>query len=231
MAKLEFKNSWFNRRKSRASSDVGDAEETYLVDGKQVKQLATGIEENQPLDDEGNPLLLKGYVNTNNWNIDMARVYHFTVQIDQIPSNLPEHSIYTKFLPVSKFKYAPVGINSEDLEIGSFSKFPLPVGREIGTLDITLVDTADRYYEKQVAYWYARSAPSDGYAPYISDIVGLLTYRSYNPFGTQLTESKLVVIPTGSYEIERDPKENELNAISFQVAVIGVYSELSDRNI
>ena len=231
MAKLGFKSGWFNKKKSKASSEVVDANSTYLVDGKQVSELTTGIEENVPIDDEGEPLLLKGYVNTSAWNIDMARVYHFTVQIDQIPTNLPEHSVYTKFLPVKSFKYSPVGVNTEDLDIGSFSKFPLPVGREIGILNITLVDTADRYYEKQVAYWYARSAPSDGYAPYLAEIVGLLTYRSYNPLGTQLTESKLIVVPTGSYEIDRDPEKNELNEISFELAVVGVYSELTDSDI
>ena len=228
MAKLGFKNGWFNRKKSKASSEVVDADETFLVDGKQVKQLATGIEENAPQDDEGNPVTLKGYVNQAVWNIDMSRVYHFTVQIDQIPSNLPAHSVYSKFLPVKTFKYSPIGVATENVDLGAFINFPLIKGREIGTLDISLVDTADRYYEKQVASWYARTAPSDGFAPYIADIVGLLTYRSYNNLGTQLTESKLIVMPTDSYEMERDPEKNELNTISFKLAVIGIYSELKD---
>ena len=38
-------------------------------------------------------------------------------------------------------------------------------------------------------------------------------------------------MPTDAYEIERDPEKNELNTISFKLAVVGVYSELSDYDI
>ena len=228
MGKLGFKNGWFNRKKSKASSEVVDAESASQESGENLT-LPAHVEQNvYPQDDEGNPVTLKGYANQAVWNIDMSRVYHFTVQIDQIPSNLPAHSVYSKFLPVKTFKYSPISVATENVDLGAFINFPLIKGREIGTLDISLVDTADRYYEKQVASWYARTAPSDGFAPYIADIIGLLTYRSYNNLGTQLTESKLIVMPTDSYEMERDPEKNELNTISFKLAVIGIYSELKD---
>ena len=231
MAKLEFKGGWFNKKKSKASTDVVDAKSATQDNGKSLT-LPGKIEQNvYPQDSEGKPITLKGYANQAIWNLDMSRVYHFTVQIDQIPTNLPAHSVYSQFLPVKTFKYSPMSVANENVDLGAFINFPLIKGREVGTLDISLVDTADRYYEKQVAYWYARTAPADGYAPYLEEIIGLLTYRSYNNLGTQLTESKLVVMPTDAYEIERDPEKNELNTISFKLAVVGVYSELSDYDI
>ena len=63
MGKLGFKNGWFNRKKSKASSEVVDAESASQESGENLT-LPAHVEQNvYPQDDEGNPVTLKGYAN------------------------------------------------------------------------------------------------------------------------------------------------------------------------
>lgn len=164
--------------------------------------------------------------NVNLWKIDMGKEANYTVQISGISKPNMKHETWGSFLPVKSVDYTPVAIETLKLKAGIFTDLPIPVGRRIGKIDLTIQDTEDHYFENQFYSWYNQMIPdNDGYVGYFEDMVKSFVYTEYDNRGKTVKTYYMEVIMDGDLKISRSYDNNSLKTFSVSLLIVGIIDD------
>lgn len=163
--------------------------------------------------------------NVDLWKIDMGKEANFTVQISDISKPNMKHKVWGPFLPIKSISYEPVAIETQKFKAGIFVDLPIPVGRRIGKIELTVQDTEDHYYENQFYDWYTHTIPdSFGYIGYFEDMVKTFTYTEYNNIGKTVKTYYMEVLLDGGLQVSRSYESKDLKTFSVTLLVVGLIS-------
>ena len=163
----------------------------------------------------------KQYINIPNiFAADMAQSRFFKVRL-----STPEKDITNiagmDCLPVKNISYTVTGIETMNLPIGVFRDIPIPIGKRLPRISMTLVDNRIDVIESQLRAWYVSMIPSkQGTIGYLDQMVGSLTYESYDTSGnTNFTYSAFVML-SEDFSMSRDYEANELKSMEISLIVL-----------
>lgn len=159
---------------------------------------------------------------------DRAQSRFFTVTIDKFDSNtnnLFENTTVTnkeiEGLPVKNMSYIISGIDSMVLPIGVFKDVPIPTGKRLPKITLTLIDDRMDQIETALRNWCNVMIPSEsGIIGYLDDMVGTLIYTSYDTSGDVNFTYQANVILTDDFSMSRDYETNELKAMEISLVVL-----------
>lgn len=161
--------------------------------------------------------------NVDLWKIDMGKEPNFTVQISGISKPNMKHTYWGEFLPIKSLNYVPVAIETLKINAGIFKDLPIPVGRRIGRIDLTLQDTEDHYFENKFYEWYNTMIPdSNGYVGYFEDMVKNFTYTEYNNRGKSIKTYYMEVIMDGDLKVSRSYDNSTLKTFDVSLLIVGI---------
>ncbi|MFA6358806.1 MAG: hypothetical protein WCY09_09150 [Candidatus Omnitrophota bacterium] len=167
------------------------------------------------------PTVLQGGIaNTvsvgNQFSADMAQSRFFTVNLDTI-----DNVNGMKSLPVKSISYTVTGIDTMSLPIGVFKDIPIPTGKKLPRITLTLIDDRMEQIESQIREWYEIMIPTgSGTIGYLDDMIGVLTYESYDTSGDINFSYQANVILTEDLTMSRDYETNGFKILEISFVVL-----------
>ena len=162
----------------------------------------------------------------NKFAMDMAQSRFFTVEIE----GFSQYDINLGGLPVKSISYTITGIETMPLSIGVFRDIPIPIGKKLPKLSLTLADDNIDQLETQFRVWYDSMFPkaSTGTVAYLNEMVRRLQYTSYNTSGVLNFSYSANVILTDDISISRDYESNGLK--EFEISLIILNDQITVNN-
>lgn len=159
----------------------------------------------------------------NMFSMDMAQSRFFTVELGA--PNKSKNKISTfkgmEGLPVKNISYTVTGIETMTLPIGVFRDLPIPIGKKLPTITLTLLDSGIDQIEMQLRDWFESMIPSSkNTISYLDDMVGTLKYKSYDTSGNPNYTYTANVMLTEDLSISRDYEANELKSLQINLIVL-----------
>lgn len=176
--------------------------------------------------------LLQGLASTNigisvgeKFKLDMAQSRFFTIEIE----NISMYDVSLGGLPVKNILYTITGIETMSLAIGVFRDIPIPIGKRLPKITMTLVDEKIDQLETSFRSWYNVMIPSQtGTIGYLDDMVRKLQYSSYDTSGDLNFSYSANVILADDFTMSRDYESNELKG--FEVSLIVLNDVITVNN-
>lgn len=182
--------------------------------------------------------LLEGYISKSNQDstinggvsaenvrkslITMAQSSYFTVQLSGIVDTAFKTEKFGSYLPVKSINATLENIEAMTIPVGIFGDLTLPHRKKIGRINIVINDKSDDFFEHALRKWYSHSTGEDSpYIGYLSQIIKVLTIKSYSPTGVLNNTLKYEVMLVDNINISRSYGDNALKEISFSLAVVG----------
>lgn len=159
---------------------------------------------------------------------DIEQSHHFTITIDKLFTFLPsyyrtkfEHSQY--FLPVKSISFTKIAIENMSIPLGVLGSLPIMHRKNLGRLTMTLYDNHKEPIESAINAWIDSCFVSNDYVNYLSNIVGVMNYTSYDVTGkrNENVSGEYYVIPAESVTINRSYDANDAKLLDFSVVIIG----------
>ena len=184
-------------------------------------------------------MLVKGYVSKNNTDdstmlnggvsdglrknlITMAQSAYYTVQLSRLTDTAFKTTKFGNYLPVKSISYTLENIEAMAIPVGIFGDLTLPHRKKIGRINIVINDKSNDFFEKALRKWYNSSTGGDGpYIGYLSEIIDILTIKTYSPTGVLNDTLKYEVMLVDTINVNRSYENNSLKEISFSLAVVG----------
>lgn len=154
---------------------------------------------------------------------DRAQSRFFTVTVDSLSSSniLVGVNKDIEALPVKNINYNITGIDTMSLSIGVFKDIPIPTGKKLPKITLTLIDDRMDQLETSIRYWCDTMIPSGtGIVGYLDEMITTLTYISYDTCGQENFSYIASVMFTDEITLSRDAETNELKAIEISLIIL-----------
>lgn len=158
---------------------------------------------------------------------DISQSHHFTVTMSKIRVEFPT-SEFGNFLPVKNISYSEITFENMSIPLGIFGSFPVTHKKQVGSITLTLYDTADDKIQAQIRRWEAECFPKGKYVNFLSNIVSEFKYNSYSTTGKLNKSLVLYVIPANSITTSRSYEENSAKLINLSLTVVGFRGNLEE---
>lgn len=156
--------------------------------------------------------------------VDRAQSRFFTVTLSSLASSNIRIGVNgdIEALPVKNISYTITGIDSMSLSIGVFKDIPIPVGKKLPKITLTLVDDRMDQIETDIRSWCNDSMlpARTGMTRYLDDMVSTLTYNSYDTCGQLNFTYTASVMLTDDVTLTRDTESNELKSIEIALVIL-----------
>jgi len=159
---------------------------------------------------------------------DFSLSFHFTVELTYSTSDIESQSIN---LYPQNITMKAGSINNSASKIGILNNFPMPDGINLPTISMTLLDNTFESTETKLREWFQVYSPAgSGYMGFLEDMVGTLTYTSYDHTGLCNFMCSLPVMLDGDLTYTRDYSSNDLKYMQLDLIVLSDKIEIDEKS-
>ena len=158
---------------------------------------------------------------------DISQSHHFTVEMSKIKVVFPTAE-FGNFLPVKNISYSEITFENMSIPIGIFGTFPITHKKQVGSITLTLYDTAGDNVQAQIRKWEEECFPKGKYVNFLSNIVSEFKYNSYTTTGKLNKSLVLYVIPANSVTTSRSYEENAAKLVNLSLTVVGFRGNIQE---